>query len=435
MSADHVVVKVIEARNLAGLDFGGTSDPYCRLKNTFNTQQFKTKIISKTLNPKWNLEYKIFSPTADGKLLVVLWDHNTFTSDKFLGEIELALGPYFDGQPHDMWIELAKEAKKKQYSAKGEIRLEITVVGVKAVSAITRKFEDHYTLGKELGRGGFAIVYEGRKKDTGQVTAVKVINKRATTNQEGAPDLAALNREIEVMGKLKHPNIIELIDVFDTPNELYIVMELVTGGELFDKIQQKGTYSEGEAADLVKQVLSAIQFMHSHGIAHRDLKPENLLCAGQTRDYAEMIKIADFGLAKEFTGQSNLTTCVGSPIYVAPEILSGDPYECSVDLWSIGIITYILLCGFPPFYSEKQATLFDMILEGKLTFPSPEWDIVSSSAKDFVKSLVITTPSKRLTAEQALSHPWLTTPKETAANKKLISFMSFRDGANAIKKK
>jgi len=440
MSADYLHIKVIEARNLAAMDFGGTSDPYCRVKNNFNKQQFKTKIVDKTLNPKWGEEFKMFNPPLDGKLMILLWDHDTFTSDDFLGEVEVDLRPYSDGQPHDVWLQLVKEPKKKAHAAKGELRLELTFMGVKAPSttpspATTRKVEDVYNMGRELGRGGFAIVYEARKKDGNQAVAIKVINK-STNAEGGAADLAALNREIEVMSKLKHPNIIELIDVFDTANELYIVMELVTGGELFDKIQQKGTYSEAEAVDLVKQVLSAIQFMHSHGIAHRDLKPENLLCAGQSREHAEVIKIADFGLAKEFSS-SDLKTCVGSPIYVAPEILSGEAYDCAVDLWSIGVITYILLCGFPPFYSENQSKLFDLILDGKLTFPSPEWDIVSPAAKDFVKALIVTQSTKRMTAEAALKHQWITSGGNDGGvdKKKLINFISFRDGANIVKKK
>jgi len=168
--------------------------------------------------------------------------------------------------------------------------------------------------------------------------------------------LALLEREIDIMKKLQHPNIIQLMEVVDTPDTLYLVLEFVSGGELFDAIVNKGSYSETDAAKIVRQIMEAIQYVHSLGIAHRDLKPENLLLSGE-EGKADFIKIADFGLSKDF-GEEQLSTSCGTPDYVAPEVLMGEPYDKSVDIWSIGVITYVLLCGFPPFYGDSQKELF-----------------------------------------------------------------------------
>jgi len=214
-----------------------------------------------------------------------------------------------------------------------------------------------------------------------------------------------LEREIDIMKKLQHPNIIQLMEVIDTPQTLYLVLEFAGGGELFDAIVNKGQYSEPEAINIVKQILEAIQYIHDNGIAHRDLKPENLLLA-DSKDGKEFVKIADFGLSKDF-GEEALQTSCGTPDYVAPEVLMGEPYDMAVDIWSIGVITYVLLCGFPPFYGDVQKELFDNIMSGNYDFPDPEWTDVSEEAKDFIKKILVVNPAKRMTAEEALQHPWI----------------------------
>jgi len=261
-----------------------------------------------------------------------------------------------------------------------------------------RRIADHYDFGRELGRGGFSIVKEATRKATKEVFAVKIIEKN-----QAADELQLLQREIDIMRKLKHSHIIALEEVFDEPDFIYLVLELVTGGELFDQIVSRGMYTERDAAKVVRQILEAVAYMHDNGIAHRDLKPENLLLSGPTSD---VIKITDFGLSKDF-GTGTLKTSCGTPDYVAPEVLKGDPYDNSVDIWSIGVITYILLCGFPPFYGNTDPQIFDKILKVQYDFPSPDWDNISDDAKQFVSAILKGDPNARPTAMDCLEAPWI----------------------------
>jgi len=231
--------------------------------------------------------------------------------------------------------------------------------------------------------------------------AVKCISKKQIKQQE----LTLLEREIDIMKKLKHNNIIQLIEVSDTPDTLFLVLEFANGGELFDAIVSRGYYSETDAAKIVYQILDAILYVHNHGIAHRDLKPENLLLAN-AESQSDFIKIADFGLSKDFSAAQMQTSC-GTPDYVAPEVLSGDPYDSAVDVWSIGVITYVLLCGFPPFYGEQQKELFENIMGGNYDFPDPEWKNISEDAKDFIRKILVVNAAERATAEQCLNHRWI----------------------------
>jgi len=262
--------------------------------------------------------------------------------------------------------------------------------------------EDKYELGQELGRGGFSIVREGRNKSTGEKVAVKFIEKKFVDQEE----LKLLQREIDIMARVQHTNVLRLFEIFDTDQKLSLVMELVNGGELFYKIVDKGSYSELEARDIVRQLVEGVDYLHNQGIAHRDLKPENLLCC--ETESGMVIKIADFGLSKAFSGESALSTSCGTPDYAAPEVLRMDgAYDKSVDLWSIGVITYVLLCGFPPFYGKTQAHLFEKILNADFDFPEPEWTQISAEAKDFINHLLVLDVKARYTTKQCLDHPWL----------------------------
>ena len=247
--------------------------------------------------------------------------------------------------------------------------------------------------------GGFSVVREGTPIGGGIKTAVKIIKK----NDAGEEDLNLLQREIDIMSKLHHKNIIQLNEVFEDNEAIYLILELVTGGELFDQIVSRGSYSERDAAAICKQILEAVHYMHQNGIAHRDLKPENLLVSGPDN---EQIKVTDFGLSKDF-GEATLSTSCGTPDYVAPEVLRGAPYDNSVDIWSIGVITYILLCGFPPFYGNSDQEIFEKILKAEYDFPADSWDPVSDDAKDFIKGILILNAAKRPTAAEALQHPWM----------------------------
>lgn len=204
----------------------------------------------------------------------------------------------------------------------------------------------------------------------------------------------------------------KLIEIFDEENNIYLVLELLGGGELFDRIVEKESYSEKEASDTIRPIVDAIRYCHSLGIVHRDLKPENLLY--ESEDEQAVIKITDFGLAR-FVVHELATTACGTPNYVAPEIIQGQGYGKEVDYWSIGVIIYIMLCGFPPFYDENNQTLFQLIKQGTFEFPSPYWDDISELAKDLICKLLRVNPAERLDADGIMAHPWVKgedTPRE-----------------------
>jgi len=278
-----------------------------------------------------------------------------------------------------------------------------------------KKVDECYEFGDELGRGGFSIVKKATLKETGEIVAIKIIEKKEQTSEE----LNLLHREIDIMRKLKHKNIIGLIEVYDEKDYIYLVMEMVAGGELFDQIVSRGTYSEADAANVVRQILEAVEYMHENGIAHRDLKPENLLCSGPSN---EIIKVTDFGLSKDF-GTASLRTSCGTPDYVAPEVLKGQPYDNMVDIWSIGVITYILLCGFPPFYGNNDQQIFEKILKADCDFPSPDWDSISAEAKEFISAILVLDFNKRPNAKEALAAPWL---RDKASSESLQSMAAFK---------
>ncbi|CAB9502579.1 MAP kinase-activated protein kinase 2 (Fragment) [Seminavis robusta] len=256
---------------------------------------------------------------------------------------------------------------------------------------------------KEVGHGHYGVVRKCRHRESGDSFAIKSIRKAKVSKIE------VLKREIDILKEVRHPNIIQLEEVYEDERYLHLVTELCTGGELFDRIIAKtqsaeGHFSEHDAATLVRDILDAIRYCHSKGIVHRDLKPENFLFL--TADDSP-IKIIDFGLSRHDDSiQGIMKTKVGTPYYVAPEVLRRE-YTNSCDIWSIGVISYILLCGYPPFYGDSDAQIFDAVKVGKFDFPSPEWDDISQLAKDFVVSLLKKLPKDRPTAEQAMKLPWL----------------------------
>jgi len=276
-----------------------------------------------------------------------------------------------------------------------------------SASASTKKaptVEDKYTMKDVLGTGAFSQVRLAESKEQpGRLFAIKVIDKKALKGKEDS-----LENEIRVLRRLDHPNVVKLLEAYESKASVYLVMELVTGGELFDRIVEKGSYTEKDAADLIKQVLSAVAYMHSEGVVHRDLKPENLLYHSSDED--SKIMISDFGLSKMEDSGIMATAC-GTPGYVAPEVLAQKPYGKAVDVWSIGVISYILLCGYPPFYDENDANLFAQILKGEFEFDSPYWDDISSEAKEFIRQLMCVDVDRRLSCESALQHAWITGAK------------------------
>ncbi|XP_064191401.1 serine/threonine-protein kinase DCLK2-like isoform X4 [Anguilla rostrata] len=261
---------------------------------------------------------------------------------------------------------------------------------------------DKYRVGKVLGDGNFAVVKECVERSTGKEFALKIIDKAKCSGKEHL-----IENEVAVLRRVKHPNIIMLIEEVDTPTELYLVMELVKGGDLFDAITSSTKYTERDASAMVFNLASALKYLHGMKIVHRDIKPENLLvCDGP--DGTKSLKLGDFGLATVV--EEPLHTVCGTPTYVAPEIILESGYGLKVDIWAAGVITYILLCGFPPFRSEnnQQEDLFDQILVGRLEFPSPYWDNITDSAKELIGQMLQVNVEARYTAEDVLSHPWVT---------------------------
>ncbi|CAN8025228.1 calcium/calmodulin-dependent protein kinase type 1 [Ixodes scapularis] len=286
--------------------------------------------------------------------------------------------------------------------------------------------EEKYEFKDLLGTGAFSQVVLAESRDTpGVMHAIKCIDKKALKGKEDS-----LENEIKVLRRLKHPNIVQLLETYEDKNKVYLVMELVTGGELFDRIVEKGSYTEKDASDLIRQILEAVDYMHSQGVVHRDLKPENLLYYCPEEE--SKIMISDFGLSKMEDSGIMATAC-GTPGYVAPEVLAQKPYGKAVDVWSIGVIAYILLCGYPPFYDESDANLFAQILKGEFEFDSPYWDEISDSAKDFIRHLICVDVERRYTCRQALAHPWIS--GNTASDKNIHGSVSEQLKKNFAKTK
>jgi len=267
-----------------------------------------------------------------------------------------------------------------------------------------------YEIKEELGRGAFSLVKLGIDRKTGSKVAVKIIEKK---NVDGNYQKNVHN-ETDILKRINHPAIIKLIEMFETDEFLFLVMELTTGGELFDRIVAKGCYFEDEAVELVRRIVDAIKYLHDNGICHRDLKPENLLL-GSAEDDVD-VRIADFGLSKIISKKMMMQTACGTPGYVAPEVLNATGYDKEVDMWSIGVITYILLCGFPPFYGNPMPKLFEQILSGSFDYPADYWEHVSDDAIDFINHLLVVDRKERFTADQALAHPWLSRGKPKSKN-------------------
>ncbi|XP_030631044.1 calcium/calmodulin-dependent protein kinase (CaM kinase) II gamma 1 isoform X2 [Chanos chanos] len=271
-----------------------------------------------------------------------------------------------------------------------------------ATIVTSTRFTDEYQLYEELGKGAFSVVRRCVKKSTGQEYAAKIIN----TKKLSARDHQKLDREARICRLLKHPNIVRLHDSIAEEGFHYLVFDLVTGGELFEDIVAREYYSEADASQCINQILESVNYIHQHDIVHRDLKPENLLLASKMKGAA--VKLADFGLAIEVQGdQQAWFGFAGTPGYLSPEVLRKDPYGKPVDIWACGVILYILLVGYPPFWDEDQHKLYQQIKAGAYDFPSPEWDTVTPEAKNLINQMLTINPAKRITAEQALKHPWV----------------------------
>ncbi|KAM9266333.1 calcium/calmodulin-dependent protein kinase type II subunit beta isoform 8-T8 [Morus bassanus] len=264
------------------------------------------------------------------------------------------------------------------------------------------RFTDEYQLYEEIGKGAFSVVRRCVKLCTGHEYAAKIIN----TKKLSARDHQKLEREARICRLLKHSNIVRLHDSISEEGFHYLVFDLVTGGELFEDIVAREYYSEADASHCIQQILEAVLHCHQMGVVHRDLKPENLLLASKCKGAA--VKLADFGLAIEVQGdQQAWFGFAGTPGYLSPEVLRKEAYGKPVDIWACGVILYILLVGYPPFWDEDQHKLYQQIKAGAYDFPSPEWDTVTPEAKNLINQMLTINPAKRITAHEALKHPWV----------------------------
>eukprot|EP01128_Nolandella_sp_AFSM9_P000647 TRINITY_DN1079_c0_g1_i1.p1 TRINITY_DN1079_c0_g1~~TRINITY_DN1079_c0_g1_i1.p1 ORF type:complete len:489 (+),score=118.30 TRINITY_DN1079_c0_g1_i1:59-1468(+) len=407
--AGTLTVTVLEARELAAMDSNGKSDPFCKISSSFGSQHFQTHTIKKTLSPSWNESFPIYvgKMEATHSITIKLYDRDLVSND-FLGEVTIPLSKLINhsGDSLTKWFDLVDEPTKT-YN-KGEKRtgqLKLTLHYPKLASlrgAISREDpKKYYTFESVLGTGAFATVKRGVNKETGVAYAIKVIRKKKLADESKK----LLEREIAVMAKLHHPHIVELIQAYDTPKYTYLVLELVTGGELLDElINRERPYSEYDAVGFVKQILRGVGYMHNMGIAHRDLKPENILLDSTKTS----IKITDFGLSQDFesTGADMMTAC-GTATYVAPEVLMSGGYTSACDIWSIGVITYVLLSSHIPFDGNTENLVFQKIIRAQYRFPSPMWDNISEEAMNFIKKIFLVDPKQRMSVDECLDHDWM----------------------------
>ncbi|XP_003383392.1 PREDICTED: calcium/calmodulin-dependent protein kinase type II delta chain-like [Amphimedon queenslandica] len=271
------------------------------------------------------------------------------------------------------------------------------MTGIKEDKAFSEQFE----VKEDLGKGAFSIVRKVVHTSSGVDYAAKIIN----TKRLSARDLQKLEREVKICRMLQHNNIVRLHNVFQEGHVRYMIFDLITGGELFDDIVAREFYSEKDASSCIQQILDSVSYCHKMGIIHRDIKPENLLLS--SKKPGASVKLADFGLAVETEKKKHYYGFAGTPGYLSPEVLRKEPYDKAVDLWACGVVLYILLVGYPPFWDDDQSKMFEQIKQGRYEYLSPEWDSVTDEVKKLIDGMLTMDPDKRITAEQALSHPWI----------------------------
>lgn len=291
-------------------------------------------------------------------------------------------------------------------------------IGAEQKKENKKEFKYNFKLLKKINGGAFSTVWEAQCLATNKIFAVKIVSRRNLTKND---DAQVLN-EVSILQSLKHKSVVQLVDFFEEKDRFYLVMEYLTGGDVFDRIVERNHYTEKDARDLTRSLIEGVEFLHSHKIVHRDLKPQNLLLASEDDDAA--VKIGDFGFAKRVHTPHSLITRCGTPTYVAPEILKNHPHDSSADMWSIGVILFVLLVGYPPFMEENQRALFHKVRLGEYQFFEPDWEGISEEAKELISQLLVVDPAGRLSARQALGHPWISKDDYTLSTRDLSESLS-----------
>jgi len=399
-------VTVISAENLAE---NGTSDAFCKLYSNFGNQTFQTHTKKKTATPVWEESFPFYVGLLEEslKLSIKVYDRE-FVGQDFLGVANIKFCRYLtiaNNYTYEHTFQLEEgPTKKHKKKPDGEKKPKLLKIGLQYFpvpdtgGAIFRTDpEKEYSFQKVIGKGTFGLVKRAVSK-SGEMVAIKIMDKRVIKPEHKL----LLEREVSILSRLQHPNIVSLIACYDTPKRVFFVLELVGGGELFkDIINRSEPYYEGDAANYVKQILRALEYMHSMGIAHRDLKPENLLLSEDKK----VIKITDFGFSKDESDK--LQTACGTALYVAPEVLSAAEYGTSCDIWSVGVITYILLSAHIPFDGPNEKEIFEKILNAEYYFPTSLWANISDIGKKFISEIFVVDPKLRLDATDCLKHTWL----------------------------
>lgn len=275
---------------------------------------------------------------------------------------------------------------------------------------VAQRIENYYNIGEVLGEGAFAKVHIGEDPRTKEQFAIKVIDKKGYDARE----MEFILREMRIMMEVVHPHIVDTYDIFESKSLLHLVIEYMRGGELFDIIADQGHLSEQRASQVVRDIITGVNYLHDTGVVHCDIKPENILC--KTREWPLCVKLCDFGLANFYDSSAHslntMTAMIGTPGYVAPEIVNREPYGPPVDMWACGVVLYVMLSGRMPFYGRDDVECLRRTAAGRYTFPDREWSNVSDDAKSLVKALLQVRPEKRLTAKAALQHKWLAVPED-----------------------
>lgn len=330
------------------------------------------------------------------------------SSQKPEGVVPLEGSEITISQEYQYCLEVATMSRRYHLRTKNNEETDIWFQKLQEASKLT--IDSLYEMKETLGQGTFAKVKRGTERTTGKDFAIKIINKENVDQRDN------IMTEITILKNVSNGNIMKLHHVFESKHKIYLVTELLEGGELFDLIVKRGNLTEVETSKIMRKVVQAVVYLHAKNICHRDLKPENILFAA--KGDIDSVRVTDFGLSK-IANSHNLKTACGTPSYVAPEVLTGKQYGFEVDMWSCGVILYVLLCGFPPFYADNDPQLYELIQSGSYSFPSPYWDDISDNAKDLIRRLLVVDPSKRMTPVQFLLHPFITNHRSLSFNRGL----------------